>query len=152
MGSIENELFVLQDVPGKGKGLIATEDLEPGTLILSEKPLFTTESLSDPATIEKDLGSIVRSLPKEGQRSFLSLHNNHPGAEPFSNIVRSNACKCDGVDASSRSYDSDLGNLLTLGSCSLTRSARPFQRGRRSVPPGRQDQSQLPTKRPALLA
>lgn len=92
MGSIDDgRPFVLQDVPGKGKGLIATENIEPGTLILAEEPLFTTGSLSDPATIEKDLGAIVRSLPKESQRAFLSLHNNNPGLEPFSNIVRSNA-------------------------------------------------------------
>lgn len=119
MGSIENAVFVLQDVPGKGKGLIATEDLEPGTLILAEKPLFTTESLSDPATIEKDLGSIVRSLPKEGQRSFLSLHNNNPGAEPFSNIVRSNACKCDGHDTSSKHCGLSPSCLLTIVSLAV---------------------------------
>jgi hypothetical protein len=59
-------------------------------LILTDPPLFTTASLSNPATFEKDLGAIVKGLSKEGQRAFLSLHNNNPGANPFSNIVRSN--------------------------------------------------------------
>lgn len=84
------EAYVLQPIPGKGKGLIATRAIKPGELILSEPPLFTTASLTDPATFEKDLGAIVKGLSKEGQRAFLSLHNNNPGANPFSNIVRSN--------------------------------------------------------------
>ena len=83
-------LFSLQDVPGKGKGLAASRDIPKGTLIINEPPLFTTETLKNPATFEKDLGAIVRALPKEGQRAFLSLHNNNPGSEPLSNIVRSN--------------------------------------------------------------
>jgi hypothetical protein len=93
MGSIDttsNVAYTLQPIPGKGKGLIATRAISQGELILSEPPLFTTASLSDPATFEKDLGAIVKALPKEGQRAFLSLHNNNPGADPFSNIVRSN--------------------------------------------------------------
>ena len=92
MGPIQNatEAYVLQPVEGKGKGLIATRAIKPGELILSEPPLFTTASLSNPATFEKDLGAIVKGLSKEGQRAFLSLHNNNPGANPFSNIVRSN--------------------------------------------------------------
>lgn len=83
-------LFTLEDIPGKGKGLVASCPIHPGSLIISEPPLFTTESLRNPANFEKDLGAIVRSLPKDGQRAFLSLHNNRPGSEPFSNIVRSN--------------------------------------------------------------
>lgn len=92
MGSLETaqEPYVLQPIPGKGKGLIATKAIEPGEMILCEPPLFTTASLSNPATFEQDLGTIVKGLPKEGQRAFLSLHNNNPGSDPFSNIVRSN--------------------------------------------------------------
>jgi hypothetical protein len=94
MGSVQDaaakEAYILQPIPGKGKGLISTRAIKPGELILSEPPLFTTASLSNPATFEKDLGAIVKGLSKEGQRAFLSLHNNNPGADPFSNIVRSN--------------------------------------------------------------
>ena len=86
----EDSPFELKDIAGKGKGLVATRSIFPGTLIISEAPLFTTASLKNPSTFEKDLGAIVRSLSKEGQRAFLSLHNNNPGKEPFSNIVRSN--------------------------------------------------------------
>lgn len=86
----EFSLYTLKDIPGKGKGLLASRSISRGSCIISEPPLFTTETLEDPATFEKDLGAIVRSLPKEGQRAFLSLHNNNPGKDPFSNIVRSN--------------------------------------------------------------
>ncbi|KXS99555.1 hypothetical protein AC578_4259 [Pseudocercospora eumusae] len=83
--------FTLQDIPGKGKGLISARPLSPGECIISEPPLFTTASLRDPSTIEQDLRSIIKSLPKDSQRAFLSLHNNFPGSStPFSNIVRSN--------------------------------------------------------------
>ncbi|GAB7361849.1 hypothetical protein MBLNU230_g1889t1 [Neophaeotheca triangularis] len=82
--------FTVTPVQGKGLGVLATQPIAPGTQILSEPPLFTTASLSNPTTIEKDLGAIVRSLPKDSQRAFLSLHNNSPGPDPFSNIIRSN--------------------------------------------------------------
>jgi hypothetical protein len=36
-----NSLYALQDVPGKGKGLVAIEKISKGTRILSEKPIIT---------------------------------------------------------------------------------------------------------------
>ncbi|KAK4975419.1 hypothetical protein LTR42_004629 [Elasticomyces elasticus] len=86
----EEQTYKLADIPGKGKGLLATTILNPGTLLISEPPLFTTSSLTNPSTIEKDLSKIIRSLPKTAQRAFLSLHNNNPGPQPFTNIIRSN--------------------------------------------------------------
>ncbi|KAK5690269.1 hypothetical protein LTR97_012458 [Elasticomyces elasticus] len=86
----EEQAYKLADIPGKGKGLLATTTLNPGTLLISEPPLFTTSSLTNPSTIEKDLSKIIRSLPKAAQRAFLSLHNNNPGPQPFTNIIRSN--------------------------------------------------------------
>ena len=109
-------LFVLRDVPGKGKGLVASRAISPGTLIISEASLFTTESLCDPANIERDPGKIVKSLPKEGQRAFLSLHNNNPSPEPFSNIVRSNG--------SLLGPNSDVGGIFPLNA-RINHSCRP---------------------------
>jgi len=88
---IISDLYDLRAVPGRGKGLIATQPIAAGTQIISEAPLFTTESLTSLATQERDLAVLVRALPKESQRALLLLHNNNPGSEPFSNIVRSNA-------------------------------------------------------------
>ncbi|KAH8664377.1 hypothetical protein BX600DRAFT_512419 [Xylariales sp. PMI_506] len=90
-GLPETDLFTIEAIPSKGKGLVAQKPIPAGTLLISEPPLFTTATLTNPATFEKDLGAIIRALPKEGQRAFLSLHNNFPGQpNPFSNIVRSN--------------------------------------------------------------
>lgn len=81
---------MLKDAPGKGKGLFSTRSISRGECLISEAPLFTTAALTDPARFEQDLGRLVRSLPRDGQRAFLSLHNNNPGSQPFTNIVRSN--------------------------------------------------------------
>lgn len=84
-------LYRLSPIPGKGKGLLANQSISPGTCILSEPPLFTTANVNTSETPERALAAILKSLPKESQRAFLSLHNNNPGKEPLSNIVRSNA-------------------------------------------------------------
>lgn len=87
----ENLLWRLDAIPGKGKALIATEDIAPGTLILSDPALITTECITSEETTEKDLGRALRALPKDLQRAYLSLHNNYPGeGNPLTNIVRSN--------------------------------------------------------------
>ncbi|TAQ88357.1 hypothetical protein B7494_g3300 [Chlorociboria aeruginascens] len=88
---LESELYTIEPVAGKGKGMIAQKTIQPGTLMLSESPLFTTEDILSIETTEKDLARTLRALPKASQRAFLSLHNNFPGKEPISNIVRSNA-------------------------------------------------------------
>lgn len=87
-------LYSLENVPRKGKGLLAKSDIWRGTQIIDEPALFTTESLQDPNNIESDLRTIVKSLSRDDQRRFLSLHNNNPGPNPFSNIIRSNGYPC----------------------------------------------------------
>ena len=32
--------FRVQEIPGKGQGLVATRDLSPGTLLIEEEPLL----------------------------------------------------------------------------------------------------------------
>ena len=44
--------------------------------------------------MEKQIWIELRKLPKDAQRQFLSLHNNFPGKQPFSGIVRTNALPC----------------------------------------------------------
>jgi hypothetical protein len=87
---VRSDLFALEPFPGKGKGLVATQRILPGTCLISEKPIFTTAEIKS-SDVERELVQIVKVLPKDSQRAFLSLHNNSPGGkEPFSNIVRSN--------------------------------------------------------------
>ena len=39
--TIGNSMYALQDVSGKGKGLVAIEKISKGTRILSEEPIIT---------------------------------------------------------------------------------------------------------------
>ncbi|KAI9641403.1 hypothetical protein NHQ30_010205 [Ciborinia camelliae] len=90
----ELPLWEIKSIPGKGKGVVATRVILPGTLLIHEKPLLTTETLTDPdpITMEKQLARLLRKLPKTSQRAYLSLHNNYPGqGSPLTNIIRSNA-------------------------------------------------------------
>lgn len=88
--SPKENLWRLESIPGKGKGLIATRDIAPGTLILSDSPLITTDVIQSVETTEQDLARALKALPKDSQRAYLSLHNNFPGKNPLSNIVRCN--------------------------------------------------------------
>jgi hypothetical protein len=84
-------LWAITDIPGKGKGVIASTNIVPGTFLISESPILTTEIISSVESTETDLAAHLRNLPREQQRAFLSLHNNYPGQKsPLSNIVRSN--------------------------------------------------------------
>jgi len=85
-------LWTVEAIPGKGKGVIASVDIKPGKLLISEAPLLTTDCVTSSTLegMEKDLAQALRTLPKDSQRAFLSLHNNYPGKNPLSNIVRSN--------------------------------------------------------------
>ncbi|KAJ5823351.1 hypothetical protein N7447_005691 [Penicillium robsamsonii] len=86
--------YEVQLVPGKGQGLVARFNIGKGQLIISEKPLFTTSNVTSAITTEKQIATELRKLQKDAQRQFLSLHNNFPGKQPFSGIVRTNALPC----------------------------------------------------------
>jgi hypothetical protein len=87
-----DELFVTVAIPGKGLGVVASQNIPCGTRIIAEKPLFTIPSYGTFQTaIEESIASKLRQLPKDQQREFLSLHNNFPGSFPFSGIVKTNA-------------------------------------------------------------
>jgi hypothetical protein len=88
------QLFGIQSVPGKGKGLVARFNIAKGQRILYEKPLFTTPSLSPISLMENNIAMKLKALSKTEQRQFLSLHNNFPGKHPFSGIVKTNALPC----------------------------------------------------------
>ncbi|KAG9503786.1 hypothetical protein J7337_003743 [Fusarium musae] len=86
-------LFEVRDIPGKGRGLIAKVDIPAGTRILCEKPLLQA-STKMPGDLEATAAPRLKALSKSEQRQFLSLHNNFPGKDPFSGIIRTNALPC----------------------------------------------------------
>lgn len=86
-------LFEIQQIPGKGKGLVSRVDINKGTRILTESPLFTIQSMPDDV-LQQDIATKLKALSKDQQRQFLSLHNNFPGKYVFSGIVKTNALPC----------------------------------------------------------
>lgn len=76
----EMAMYKIQDVPGKGKGLVATQAIPKGTRILSEKPIITvpghtTMSSEQLMTL---ISKQVDALSKNHQQEFLALRNIHP--------------------------------------------------------------------------
>lgn len=71
-------MYDLQEIPGKGKGLIATQKIPQGTRILSEEPLIRVpENLLDSQTQIASIHQQFDSLSPDLQQAFLSLHNIH---------------------------------------------------------------------------
>ncbi|TVY73285.1 SET domain-containing protein [Lachnellula suecica] len=97
-----NPLYALQDVPGKGKGLVATELIPKGTRILSEEPIITVhQKIVGNAQLGIASTSIreqVDALSEPHRRAFLSMHNIHEfesATEQHLGIFRTNALPAD---------------------------------------------------------
>src|SRR5438105_5040445 len=88
-------MYTFEDVPGKGKGLIATKDILKGTRIISEKPIITSgRHVADMEQLEIRIYQQVSSLSKDQQREFLSMDNIYPytnSIERWRGIFRTNA-------------------------------------------------------------
>jgi hypothetical protein len=73
--SASDRIYNLQDVPGKGKGLVAIKKISKGTRILSEEPIIIIPG--NKLNIEQLQISIyqqVATLSEHQQRAFLSMH------------------------------------------------------------------------------
>lgn len=85
-------MYALSDVPGKGKGLVATENIPKGTRILSEQPVITIpERQQDDEWLKAHITQQVDSLTERQRQSFLSMHNLYPyktAAEKYFGIIR----------------------------------------------------------------
>jgi hypothetical protein len=88
-------MYALEDVLGKGKGLIATKHIPKGTRIISEKPILTVpRHAPNLEQLQIDLYQQVCSLNEDQMREFLALSNIYPytnSAERYQGIVRTNA-------------------------------------------------------------
>jgi SET domain-containing protein len=72
-------MYTLTNVAGKGKGLVATENIPKGTRILPEEPVITTpEYQQDNEGLKPHISQQVDSLSASQRESFFSLHNIHP--------------------------------------------------------------------------
>ena len=93
-----NPMYTLQDVLGKGKGLIAIQKISKGTRILSEEPIVTVpcnETAKEQAMeqLQISICQQVDALSENQRQAFLSLHNIHTygnAAEQYLGIIRTN--------------------------------------------------------------
>ncbi|KAH6977417.1 hypothetical protein BKA56DRAFT_674232 [Ilyonectria sp. MPI-CAGE-AT-0026] len=71
-------MYTLQEIPGKGKGLVATRRIAKGTRILSEEPLIRVPTGDhNRQAFHELIRKKVDALTPDQQQSFLSLHNMH---------------------------------------------------------------------------
>jgi hypothetical protein len=83
-----DSMYILQDVPGKGKGLVASEDIAEGTRILSEKPVITTpERQYSDEWLKEHISRQVGALNAHDRQSLLSLHNIYPFQEDYEQFL-----------------------------------------------------------------
>lgn len=90
-------LYEIRDTPNKGKGMFATSTIAPGTLIVSEAPLFripdSDRLVECKETFTQYIIAALKGLKKDQQRAFLSLSNDYkgePGVHPFVGIAWTN--------------------------------------------------------------
>ncbi|KAG5919997.1 hypothetical protein E4U61_000335 [Claviceps capensis] len=74
----DNCLYILQEVPGKGKGLIAIKAIPKGTQILSELPLIKLPVVVGLQHRRSSICQQLEALSDDQRHAFLSLSNVHP--------------------------------------------------------------------------
>ncbi|KAJ5757741.1 uncharacterized protein N7511_006435 [Penicillium nucicola] len=86
-------LFKIQEVPSKGKGAVALEDIKAGTLIISES-IFCEIPLVRPEASKEQRDSAFQAqlevLDLHQQQDFFSLENRYPEYNPIEGIMRTN--------------------------------------------------------------
>ncbi|TGO51181.1 hypothetical protein BCON_0167g00030 [Botryotinia convoluta] len=94
MSSSEPEpMYSVQEVSGKGKGLIATRTIPMGTCILAEEPIIRIpEDASDTAVLRVSIRKQVEALTANKRQAFLSMHNIYANdaTSPHLGIIRTN--------------------------------------------------------------
>ena len=73
--SMAKVFFSIEDIPGKGEGLVASVNLVPGTIIITEKPLIAVDS----AFADIKVFPEFRALSADKKTAVMSLYD--PGEE-----------------------------------------------------------------------
>ncbi|KAM5543458.1 hypothetical protein V8D89_002709 [Ganoderma adspersum] len=105
--------FIVQDVPGKGKGIVATRAIALGELVLAEAPLFTQIQSRSNATVVAALAALSHA----DQRRYFSLANARRGTAvpPPIGVFETNALPCGNNDAR-RGVAASSAAIFILGS------------------------------------
>ncbi|KIW21908.1 uncharacterized protein PV07_12680, partial [Cladophialophora immunda] len=92
--SASDSMYTLQEVFGRGKGLVAAQKILMGTRILSEKPIIRVpEAAPDNQTLRASIRRQVDGLTPDERQAFLSMHNIYAddAASRYLGISRTNA-------------------------------------------------------------
>lgn len=73
----EPRLFKIRDIPGKGRGLVATVDIPEGTRIIKEEPLVVVP-LGPPFYVDACVSETLKTHGATKKRAFLNLYNFEP--------------------------------------------------------------------------
>ncbi|KAG6030569.1 hypothetical protein E4U19_000408 [Claviceps sp. Clav32 group G5] len=95
-----DSMYTFQDIPGKGKGLVATRNIPKGTRILSEQALFTITYVADVQERQRLISQQVDLLSNDQRHAFLSMHNVHPfndSAKRYFGIFQTNCLPAGGT-------------------------------------------------------
>ncbi|KAK3303898.1 uncharacterized protein B0T15DRAFT_485695 [Chaetomium strumarium] len=88
----EAAMYVIQEIPGKGFGLVATTKIPRGTRILSEEPIITIpEHALDMEYVKSSIAKQVARLSRAQREAFLSMpsiHSYQTDEEHYLAIVR----------------------------------------------------------------
>jgi hypothetical protein len=77
-------MYAIKEVPGKGKGLVATKDIPAGTRIVSEKPIIDSgRQVTGMDQLQSRICQQIGSLREDQKQEFLSMHN----VFPYTNVV-----------------------------------------------------------------
>ena len=87
---MENPLYKVVKIQGKGLGCMALQDIEKGTLILEETPqcVATFQNNSD-GSIQVNPKSLIQSfgcMSKSDQDEYLKLYNAYADCQGFSDV------------------------------------------------------------------
>jgi len=95
MSSSASDLtYALQEVLGKGKGLVATRKIPRGTRILSEEPIVRVpEAVLNCQILPASIRKQVDTLTPDQWHAFLSIYNIYADnpASRYLGIIRTNA-------------------------------------------------------------
>src|SRR4051794_35116623 len=91
-------MYIITDIEGKGKGMLATREIQRGECIVTESPLLVYEEGDSPAALLR----IVSAIKKKDQKSFYGLHRQASSSRSVeANIAQTNSLPL-GRDATTR--------------------------------------------------
>jgi hypothetical protein len=73
------QTYAIEEIPGKGKGLIATKDIPAGTRIVSEEAIIDSgREVASMHQLQIRIDQKFSSLREDQQQEFLTMHNVYP--------------------------------------------------------------------------